>query len=92
MQDQLDKTPRKGLILLCLFVLLIPIMGMSLFVGSNPLASEIVWQAITHYDAADTNHLIVYELRIPRIDRSVWRRKPRIGGSSNAIFDPKRSG
>ena len=41
-------------------------MGMSLFVGSNPLASEIVWQAITHYDAADTNHLIVYELRIPR--------------------------
>lgn len=41
-------------------------MGISLFIGSNPLAPEFVWHAITHYDATDTNHLIVYELRIPR--------------------------
>ncbi|MEV0612358.1 iron chelate uptake ABC transporter family permease subunit [Nonomuraea sp. NPDC050404] len=40
--------------------------GLSLVVGAKPLPWDTVLEALRHYDANDPDHLIVFELRVPR--------------------------
>ena len=37
-----------------------------LFFGSRDIAPEVTWQALTHYSATNSEHLIVHHLRLPR--------------------------
>lgn len=49
-----------------LALILIVLVPLSLVVGSQSIAPETVWSAITAFDATDSAHLLVTHLRIPR--------------------------
>ncbi|WP_283137779.1 FecCD family ABC transporter permease [Rhizohabitans arisaemae] len=70
-----DKAPaagsggRRSRLLLGLVVTLVILLGacaLSLAVGANALPLGTVWQALTAYDPADPNHLVIVEKRVPR--------------------------
>ncbi len=46
--------------------LLILFSMISLFVGSRIVSMETTWQALTHFDASNSEHLLVRYLRLPR--------------------------
>ncbi|MDX6742251.1 FecCD family ABC transporter permease [Actinocorallia sp. A-T 12471] len=63
--------PRRGLGplaagLLVLAAALAAASVLSLAVGANALPFDTVWQALTHYDPANPQHLVVVEKRLPR--------------------------
>jgi iron complex transport system permease protein len=48
------------------FALLTIVVLASLFVGARPVAPSTVWEALTSYDPANNDHIVVVTQRIPR--------------------------
>lgn len=55
-----------SLLTIGLFLLLLS-MGISITLGSAEIDLPTVWQAFIQFDATDTNHLIIQDLRFPRV-------------------------
>lgn len=55
---------KSGLLTLSVLALLIALIG--LFVGSRDITWQVTWQALFHYDASNTEHLLVHYMRLPR--------------------------
>ena len=53
-----------GLLVLC--VLLLACMLLGVVAGARPIPLATTWQAIVHFDPANSDHLLVRYLRIPR--------------------------
>lgn len=47
-------------------LLLLGLCVLSLFSGARPIAPAVVWQALTDFDPANSEHLLVCYLRLPR--------------------------
>lgn len=48
-------------------LLLLPILvALSLMVGAKPIPSSVVLDALLHFDASDSDHLLIWHLRVPR--------------------------
>jgi ABC-type Fe3+-siderophore transport system permease subunit len=52
--------------LCALFVLLLAAVIFGIVAGARPIPLATTWNAITHFDLADSDHLLVRLLRIPR--------------------------
>jgi iron complex transport system permease protein len=60
---------RRSLRVAALAVLVLALVGtilLSLMVGARPIEPGVALQALLHYDANDTAHLVVHDLRLPR--------------------------
>ncbi len=57
---------RRALGLLAGAAVILVLCGLSLAVGTRTIPPAEVWSAVTAYDPADTDHLVVIELRLPR--------------------------
>lgn len=64
----MDRKPntRRVIGLLLLLALAVACGFTSVFIGSREIASEVTWQALTHFSPSNTEHLIVHHLRLPR--------------------------
>lgn len=47
-------------------VVLLVLVLLGIAVGAKPIPPEVVWAALSHFDPANTEHVIVVEQRIPR--------------------------
>jgi iron-siderophore transport system permease protein len=54
-----------GGVLVCV-VLLVAVSALSIAYGAKQIPLGVVWDSLRHYDPADTDHVIVHSLRIPR--------------------------
>jgi iron complex transport system permease protein len=52
--------------LVALAVLLAAIAALSLATGARPIPLDVVWNALTAFDASNTEHRIIWDLRLPR--------------------------
>ena len=52
--------------LCALFVLVLAAVVFGIVAGARPIPLATTWNAITHFDPADSDHLLVRLLRIPR--------------------------
>lgn len=57
---------RTNFIFLALFVVVVVFFITHLIIGQIPITFSDYWNAIFHFDASNTNHLIALEFRIPR--------------------------
>jgi iron complex transport system permease protein len=64
--DRARKAARLMLGLLLLATVLAVIAALSLAVGARPIPLTTVWQALTALDAQNTEHRIIWDLRLPR--------------------------
>ena len=53
-------------VLLLLSCMIVPLMILSLFIGSRIISPEVTINALTHFERNNNDHLILWELRIPR--------------------------
>lgn len=53
-----------GFVLLAL--VLVAVLALSITVGARPIALGDIWNALTAFDASQTNHKIILDLRLPR--------------------------
>ncbi|EOA64670.1 hypothetical protein J433_07810 [Corynebacterium glutamicum MT] len=53
-------------LLIVLAVAILPLMALSLFIGSRIIAPSVVVEGLTHFDPTNNDHLVLRELRIPR--------------------------
>ncbi len=53
-------------VLFLLFAIALSCAFVGIFFGSREIAPEVTWQALTNYSAANSEHLIVHHLRLPR--------------------------
>lgn len=49
-----------------LALLLVAVLALSITVGARPIALGDIWNALTAFDASETNHKIILDLRLPR--------------------------
>lgn len=49
-----------------LALVLVAVLVLSITVGARPIAPGDVWNALTAFDASQTNHKIIFDLRLPR--------------------------
>lgn len=54
------------LVLLLLITAIIPLMALSLFLGSRLINPDVVLSALNHFDPTNNDHLVLRELRVPR--------------------------
>ncbi|HIT91245.1 MAG TPA: iron ABC transporter permease [Candidatus Merdenecus merdavium] len=57
--------------MMCASGILLLVMTFSITQGAVKIPISTVWNALFHFDVMDTNHLIVIDLRIPRVIASV---------------------
>lgn len=55
-----------GIKLSCALLLLLVLSFSSLWVGARSLSPGVVWQALTHFDPNNNEHLLIEYLRLPR--------------------------
>lgn len=53
-----------GLAMLAVIILVVSVL--SIIVGARPIPLAATWQALTAYDPGDTNHRVIFDLRLPR--------------------------
>lgn len=58
--------PRHRLVLVVLCTALVGLIPLSITVGARPIPPGEVWRALTHFDTANSLHLLVVKLRLPR--------------------------
>lgn len=65
---RLESHPRAavGLLTICVFLLIFSV-AISISFGAADIDLRTVWQAFIHFDETDTNHLIIQDLRLPRV-------------------------
>ncbi len=61
-----EKAARLTLGLLALVLVLAAVAALSLAVGARPIPLDVVWKALSAYDASATEHRIIWDLRVPR--------------------------
>ena len=64
--DRQQKAARLSLGLFLLAAALLAVALLSLTTGARAIPAEAVWQALTAYDPANTEHRIIWDLRLPR--------------------------
>jgi iron complex transport system permease protein len=64
--DRQQKAARLSLGLFLLAAALMAVALLSLTTGARAIPAEAVWQALTTYDPANTEHRIIWDLRLPR--------------------------
>ncbi len=46
---------------------LLALMAVSVFIGTRPMPVADTWQALTDFDPSQSDHLLVWQLRVPRV-------------------------
>lgn len=61
-----DLSLRLSLPLLCSLLLLVALFILHISIGSKPITTSVVMDALLHYDAQQFDHIVIWQLRLPR--------------------------